>query len=155
MKNTLALFILALGLASVLQAHSIGYRKGYEDERSHGEYYEKRDAQYGYGVYPADTYPLLASSPLMVLTPPVQFTYTQQAYFPFMAHPPSVQNSFFPQTHSTGYRVAPTQAGSAPDNSAQVVEAVVEDEPKVEEAGMRDILGLRDASDGIDYDYDI
>ena len=69
MKNTSALFILSSGLASVLQANSISNRKGNEEKRSHGEYYEKRAAHYG--VYPADTYPLLASSPQMVLTPPL------------------------------------------------------------------------------------
>lgn len=143
MRNTLALVILSLGLASVLQAHSVRFRRGDEEERSHGEYYEKREAQYG--VYPADTYPLVASSPVMVVTPPeVHFTYNRHSYFPLMAHPPSVQNSFFPQAHITGHNVVPTQAAQVPDISPPVVQ------PKVEEAEMKDILGLRSASDEFD-----
>ena len=156
MNSVLAFIILTCGLASVLQAHSIGYRKAIEEsseEKSHhGEFYDKREANPRYVVYPAGTSPLILAPP-----PPVQFS----AYSPFS-----------PFVLSTGYHkpayyvpVAPTistiqnrfqtqavqpDAAPAPDRevTARVIPADVEDAPKIV-----DVIGLReDQPPPLDYE---
>ena len=107
------------------------------------EFYDKREANLGYAVYPADT------SPLMVPPPPVQYSayspfspfvvstgYYRPAYIAVAPTITTIQNSDISQTQAVQPDAAP-----APDRdvTARVIPADVEDAPKIV-----DVIGLRE-----------
>ena len=134
MRNAFAV-ILAFVLASVLQAHTIGDRRGYdespEEKRSFGEFYDKREADpnnYGLWITPAGTQ-LLVASPQVYLTIPVQHSY-MHGYYVF-AYPvnqvvpsPSVQDSIQTPAQSFQFIPAPNDPNIVEDSS-KVSKAVV------------------------------
>ena len=130
MRNTLAV-ILACGLASVLQAHTIrrSYDKSPEETRSFGEFYDKREA-----LTPADTQ-LLVASPQVYLSVPVQHSYLPHSYMPgyyVSAYPvnqvvpsPSIQYSI--QTPAQPVQFVSAPAAPNTDISARGFAATVEE----------------------------
>ena len=125
MKNTFAV-ILACGLASVLEAHSIGYRSYYEEspvERNHhGRFYVKRF------VTPADTQliPRQYNSLPGFHGPAYTFPLPQVV---LIQYPSQVHYFIFSQAQYPVYQVAPFQpvqidAAPSPDIGAS-------DEPNV------------------------
>ena len=156
MRNTLAV-ILACGLASVLQAHTIrrSYDKSPEETRSFGEFYDKREAQQRLWTTPADTQ-LLVASPQVYLTIPVQHSYLPHSYMPgyyVSTYPvnqvvpsPSVQYSIQTPAQPVQFVPAPNAPntdGSAAnvEDSSKVSKAVVlrDDLPLVEEQSDKDV----------------
>ena len=134
MRNTFAV-ILACGLASVLQAHTIrrSYDESPEEKRSFGEFYDKREAQHqGLWITPADTQ-LLVASPQVYFTIPVQHSYLPHAQKPgyyVSAYPvnqvvssPSVQYSIQTPTVHFVAAPAPNTGGSARGFAATVEDA--------------------------------